>query len=41
MQLAEGKADLGAIPRPKSPDIVPKPDKRSPRRAPRKAVAAD
>jgi polyphosphate kinase len=40
MQLAEGKADLDAIPNPHpiSPQHAPR---RSPRRAPRKAVAAD
>jgi polyphosphate kinase len=41
MQLAEGKVDLDAIPNPVSPDAMPKPEKRSSRRAPRKAVAAD
>ncbi|HEY1894934.1 MAG TPA: polyphosphate kinase 1 [Terracidiphilus sp.] len=41
MQLAEGKADVGAIPRRISPSGVPTPQKRAPRRAPRKAVAAD
>src|SRR5580700_4106416 len=41
MQLAEGKADLAAIPNPISPDAMPKREKRSPKRAPRKAVAAD
>ena len=41
MLLAEGKADLDAIPNPISPDGVPKHEKRSTKRAPRKAVAAD
>jgi polyphosphate kinase len=41
MQLAEGKVDLDAIPNPISPDAMPKREKRSPKRAPRKAVAAD
>jgi polyphosphate kinase len=40
MQLAEGKADLAAIPHRISPPGVPAPKKRAPR-APRKAVAAD
>jgi polyphosphate kinase len=40
MQLAEGKADLAAIPHRVSPPGVPAPKKRAPR-APRKAVAAD
>jgi polyphosphate kinase len=39
IQLAEGKADLDAIPRPVLPK--PAPARRTPRRAPRKAVAAD
>jgi polyphosphate kinase len=38
MQLAEGKADLSAIPRPAEPK---RPETRAPRRTPRKAVAAD
>jgi polyphosphate kinase len=38
MQLAEGKADLGAIPRLSAPKA---PARRPPRRAPKKAVAAD
>ncbi len=38
MQLAEGKADLDALPRPVSPRSSPR---RPARRAPRKAVAAD
>jgi polyphosphate kinase len=41
MQLAEGKADLGAIPRRGTTSGVPKPEKRAARRASRKAVAAD
>jgi len=41
MQLAEGKADLDAIPNPVSPDDMPKNEKRSTKRATRKAVAAD
>jgi len=39
LQLAEGKADLDAIPRPVSPKAASA--RRTPRRAPRKAVAAD
>jgi len=38
MQLAEGKADLAAIPRSSAPKA---PARRPPRRAPKKAVAAD
>ncbi|HET6207629.1 MAG TPA: hypothetical protein VFD98_12525, partial [Terracidiphilus sp.] len=38
MQLAEGKADLAAIPHPVSPKHAPK---KVPRRTPKKAVAAD
>jgi polyphosphate kinase len=41
MQLAEGKAELGAIPNPISPDDMPKHEKRPTKRTPRKAVAAD